>query len=45
MSVQLDIGVMCKKSKKEGSLLNFYEFWSEEVHYVKKAPNKENFDV
>jgi hypothetical protein len=31
--------VMRKRSKKEGRLSNFYEFYSEEV-YCKKGPQK-----
>jgi hypothetical protein len=44
MCAQLDLEVMCKRSKKEGRLPNFHEFWSEEVHYNKDSKN-ENFDI
>jgi hypothetical protein len=40
MYAQLDEELMCNKSKKEGRPSNFHEFWSEEVHYIKKPQRR-----
>jgi hypothetical protein len=39
MYAQVDLEVIYNRSKNEGRVFNFYEFWSEEVRY-KKSPKK-----
>jgi hypothetical protein len=35
MCVELDLELMCQRSKKDSRPSNFHEFWIEEVHYIK----------
>jgi hypothetical protein len=42
MCPQLDLEVICKRSKKKGIPSNFHEFRSEEVHY-KNYPKRKEF--
>jgi hypothetical protein len=41
MRFQLDLELMCTRLQKKGRLPNFFEIWSDEVHYIKNPQKRD----